>query len=95
MGAIEATRAALEVEVRDNVHETPNPSKAEGWIAATMQAADAYAMAVLAELRGCAGHFERYAPGECECRSCLFRARIKALAAPQGPPERAGEEGEA
>lgn len=90
MGAIEEARARLEVEVRDNVHETPNPSKNEGWIAATMQAADEYAMAVAKEMLPPRSHT---GPKTwVESRYVLIKAHIAALG-PQERPDPPQEEG--
>ena len=46
---VQEARKQLEVEVRDCMNQPPLENKNEGWIRSTMDAADAYALAVLDE----------------------------------------------
>ena len=56
MTTIEEARTAVEQDIREAYAEMPNERKADGWLAVSMEVADAYALA--AHVDGCA--FEEF-----------------------------------
>ena len=78
---VKDARAALESKTRITAGSRSQHTE-------VMKAADAYALAVLDEARGTAGHFKVNPLGSCFCRSCEIRQAIQKLGKEPAKAER-------
>ena len=80
MTTIEEARTAVEQDIREAYAEMPNERKADGWLAVSMEVADAYALVVLEEAVISANLLLVKVAGEDPIMSGhTLRARIKEL----------------